>query len=126
MSAKPNRNRFIPFRKADVIDMCVNTSELPGADVKAFRELCQIFEAIFHFEFYSRLEKLKTCFAPFNPDADTRAVLNYSPAEKKDFQKQLVAEMTEVLTAANFEKITAQDLKQALDEESFLKIMLSK
>ncbi len=124
MSAKPNRNRFIPFRKADVIDMCVNTSELPKADVKAFRELCQILEAIFHFEFYSRLEKLKTCFAPFNPDADTRAVLQYSPAEKKDLQKQLVAEMTEVLTAANFEKITAQDLKQALEEESLFQIRL--
>ncbi len=119
-----NRNRFIPFRKADIVDMCVDTSQLDEADIKAFRELCQILEALFHFEFYSHLEKLKTSYAPFNPDADTRSVLKYSPNEKKDLQKQLVEEMTSVLTAANYEKITGQDLQQALGEESIFQIRL--
>ena len=118
------RNRFIPFRKADVIDMCVNESKLSRDDIEAFRDLCQILEAIFHFEFHGHLEKLKTCYAPFNPDADTRGVVNYTAAEKAALQKQLVAEMTAVLTAANFEKITAQDLKQALAEESIFQIRL--
>jgi len=124
VSVNINRNRFIPFRKADVVDMCVDASDLPGNEVKAFREFCQILEAIFHFEFHSHLEKLKTSYAPFNPDADTRGVFKYSQAEKKNLQKQLVAEMTAVLTAANFEKITAQDLKQALGEESLFQIRL--
>ena len=119
-----NRNRFIPFRKADIVDMCVDTSQLDEADIKAFKELCQILEALFHFEFYSHLEKLKTSYAPFNPDADTRSVLKYSPNEKKDLQKQLVEEMTSVLTAANYEKITGQDLQQALGEESIFQIRL--
>ncbi|MDJ0984569.1 MAG: TMEM143 family protein [Desulfobacterales bacterium] len=119
-----NRNRFIPFRKADIVDMCIDTSQLDEADIKAFRELCQILEALFHFEFYSHLEKLKTSYAPFNPDADTRSVLKYSPNEKKDLQKQLVEEMTSVLTAANYEKITGQDLQQALGEESIFQIRL--
>ena len=119
-----NRNRFIPFRKADIVDMCVDTSQLDEADIKAFRELCQILEALFHFEFYSHLEKLKTSYAPFNPDADTRSVLKYSPKEKKDLQKQLIEEMTSVLTAANYEKITGQDLQQALGEESIFQIRL--
>jgi hypothetical protein len=107
-----------------MIDMCVNESKLPRDDIEAFKDLCQILEAIFHFQFHSRLEKLKACYAPFNPDADTRGVFNYSAAEKKSLQKQLVAEMTAVLTAANFEKITAQDLKQALAEESIFQIRL--
>ena len=119
-----NRNRFIPFRKADIVDMCVDASKLPEADINDFRELCQIFEALFHFEFHSRLTKLKTCYAPFNPDADTRSVLKYSPVEKKDLHEQLVEEMTTVLTAANYEKVTAQDLKQALGEESIFQIRL--
>ena len=119
-----NRNRFIPFRKADIVDMCIDTSQLDEADIKAFRELCQILEALFHFKFYSHLEKLKTSYAPFNPDADTRSVLKYSPNEKKDLQKQLVEEMTSVLTAANYEKITGQDLQQALGEESIFQIRL--
>lgn len=124
MNANGNHNRFIPFRKADVVDMCVDASELPEAEINAFREFCQILEAILHYEFHDHLEKLKTCYAPFNPDADTRGVLKYSAAEKENLQKQLVAEMTAILTAANFEKITAQDLKQALGEESLFQIRL--
>ncbi len=124
MSANKNRNRFIPFRRADVVDMCIDDSTLPEGQVKAFREFCQILEAILHFEFHRRLEKLKTCYAPFNPDADTRGVHRHSAADKRDLQKQLVAEVTAVLKAANFEKVTAQDLKQALGEESLFQIRL--
>jgi hypothetical protein len=81
-------------------------------------------EALFHFEFHARLEKLKVCFGPFNPDADTRSIFSTSESEKKNLQKQLVSELTAVLDAANFEKVTAQDLKQALDEESLFQIRL--
>jgi hypothetical protein len=124
MTDNLNRNRFIPFRKTDVVDMCADESKLTPDKVSAFREFCQILEAIFHYEFHKTLEQLKTCYAPFNPDADTRNLVAYSPAEKKDLQKKLVAEMTAVLTAANFEQITARDLKQSLEEESLFQIRL--
>jgi hypothetical protein len=45
-------------------------------------------------------------------------------SEKKNLQKQLVSELTAVLDAANFEKITAEDLQQALGEESLFQIRL--
>jgi hypothetical protein len=124
MSGAMKNNRFIPFRKADVIQMCIKDLRLTDAEVIEFRQFCQILEALFHFEFHDRLEKLKTCYGPFNPDADTRKVFRYSEAEKKDLQKQLVSEMTAVLNAANFEKITAEDLQQALAEESLFQIRL--
>jgi len=124
MSGSMKRNRFIPFRKADLVEMCVKDLRLTEAEVKEFKEFCQILEALFHFEFHTRLEKLKTCYGPFNPDADTRKVYNYSEPEKKNFQKKLVSEMTAVLNAANFEKVTAEDLQQALAEESLFQIRL--
>ena len=124
MSGSMKRNRFIPFRKADLVEMCVKDLRLAEAEVKEFKEFCQILEALFHFEFHTRLEKLKTYYGPFNPDADTRKVYNYSEPEKKNFQKKLVSEMTAVLNAANFEKITAEDLQQALAEESLFQIRL--
>lgn len=104
--------------------MCIQDAQLTEAQVKELRDFCQILEALFHFEFYARLEKLKTCYRPFNPDADTRHVFSYSEAEKSKLQKQLVSEMTAVLDAANFEKVTAEDLKQALGEESLFQIRL--
>jgi hypothetical protein len=81
-------------------------------------------EALFHYEFHSNLEKLKACYSPFNPDADTHEITGYSESELKGFRKRLVTEMTTVLKAANFERITAEDLNQALSEESLFKIRL--
>jgi len=118
------RDRFIPFRKTDIITMCCDDSRMQAGDSEAFRELCRILEALFHFEFHRRLEALKNCYAPFNPDADTRLVDGYTSKEKKRLQQELVSEMTAVLDSANFEKITSEDLSQALAEESLFKIRL--
>ena len=124
MADSTRSDRFIPFTKSDVIEMCLKDAQLTKAEVKEFRDFCQILEALFHFEFHARLEKLKTCYGPFNPDADTRRVFKSSESGKNKLQKQLVSEMTAVLDAANFEKVTAKDLKQALAEESLFQIRL--
>lgn len=125
MSEKARRkNRYIPFRKSDIIEMCSKEACLPEGDVKEFQDFCEILEALFHFEFHKRMETLKNCYAPFNPDADTRTVFSYSEEDKKTLQKKLVAELTAILNAANFERVTADDLTQALGEESLFKIKL--
>ena len=124
MADTRTRDRFIPFRKTDIIAMCCDDSRMQASDRESFRELCRILEALFHFEFHRRLESIKNCYAPFNPDADTRLVGGYTSEEKKRLQKELVSEMTAVLNSANFEKITSEDLSQALTEESLFKIRL--
>ena len=125
MSVKGARkNRYIPFRKSDIVQMCLKEARLPEGNFDDFKEFCQILEALFHFEFHKRLETLKDCYDPFNPDADTRSVFKYSEDEKKTLQKKLVSEVTSILNAANYEKITANDLKMALGEESLFKIKL--
>jgi uncharacterized integral membrane protein len=124
MADDTNRNRFIPFRKADIVGMCGNDSRLQAGDAEEFSEFCRILEALFHFEFHQNLEALKNCYAPFNPDADTQLLTEYSPEEKQGLQKELVAQMTAVLNSANFEQITTEDLEQALAEESLFKIRL--
>ena len=60
MSSSMKRNRFIPFRKADLVEMCVKDLRLAEDEVKEFKDFCQILEALFHFEFHTRLERLKT------------------------------------------------------------------
>ena len=124
MADNPNRNRFIPFRKADIVAMCCNDARIQAGNAEEFCEFCRILEALFHFEFHQHLEALKNCYAPFNPDTDTQLLTEYAPEEKQQLQKELVAGMRAVLNAANFEQITAGDLEQALAEESLFKIRL--
>lgn len=118
------RTRFIPFRKSDIIEMCVNDSRLSEDDQKLFRQFCNILGSLIHFEFHHQVETLKNCYFPFNPDADTRLIYDRPEQEKKMLQKKLVETLTEVLNAANFQKITEADLEEALDEESLFKIRL--
>ena len=118
------RNRFIPFRKSDIIEMCINDSRLSEHDQNLFRQFCHILGSLIHFEFHHQVEMLKDCYSPFNPDADTRLNYDYSEQEKKELHKKLVETLTAILNAANFEKITKTDLEEALKEESLFKIRL--
>ena len=90
MSEQVARNRFIPFRKSDIVDMCLADSGLPATDHEAFREFCRILESIIHFEFHHLLGSLKDAYAPFNPDTDVRPLRTYTGAEKQALQKRLV------------------------------------
>ena len=124
MADDRRRNRFIPFRKADILAMCIEESGWTGDQAEKFREFYRILDALFHFEYHRNLETLKNCYAPFNPDADTRLLTQSAPEEKHKLQKELVTELTTVLNAANYEQVTAEDLEQALTEESLFKIRL--
>jgi len=124
MTGYQNRNRFIPFRKTDIIEMCINDSRLSEHDQNLFRQFCHILKSLIHFEFHHQVEMLKDCYSPFNPDADTRLNFDYSEQEKKALQKKLVEGLDAILNAANFQKITEADLEEALKEESLFKIRL--
>ncbi|HID04151.1 MAG TPA: DUF3754 domain-containing protein, partial [Desulfobacterales bacterium] len=124
MNKPISSNRFIPFRKTDLIKLCLSQGKLSVDDQHSFKTFCRLLESIFHFEFHQTLETLKDCYAPFNMDVDTQLVHQYSQDEKEKLQKQLVVTMTDILKAANYRKITSADLKEALAEESLFKIRL--
>ncbi|HIP40046.1 MAG TPA: DUF3754 domain-containing protein [Desulfocapsa sulfexigens] len=119
-----SRNRFIPFRKADLIKICLDQEKLSTDDQHSFKSFCRLLESIFHFEFHQTLETLKDCYAPFNMDVDTRMVQQYSQNEKEELQQKLVKTMTDLLKSANYRQITSKDLKEAIVEESLFKIRL--
>jgi hypothetical protein len=125
MADNLDRQRFIPFRKADVIEMCLLDNRLTDSQKNAFNDLCRVLEAIFHYEFHRVLENLKNCYAPFNPDADTRPIKVLSREERQHHQVELTRQMTKLLDAANFEPITADGLKASMAVESLFKIRLA-
>ncbi|HAK46104.1 MAG TPA: hypothetical protein DCO79_09350 [Spirochaeta sp.] len=69
MNATGHRERFIPFRKRDIIKMIIEDKGFkPSKDAESFGLLCGIVESIFHFDFHRDLEKLKDSYYPINPD----------------------------------------------------------
>ena len=117
------RERFIPYRRTDVIKMCQSDEQLSKYDVKSFLNFCQIITALFHFELHKRLEHLKECYAPFNPDSDTLYVAGDESSEK-ELKVKLENELKKVLEQANYEKVSESDLDDALRSESLFKVKL--
>ncbi|MCK5872831.1 MAG: DUF3754 domain-containing protein, partial [Methylococcales bacterium] len=119
------KERFIPFRKTDIIRLCLEDGGMPTSDNTMFNDVCSLISSIFHFKFHSNLELLKECYAPVNPDLDTRLVFSKTAEEKKQLDVRLISELKILLNAANFEEITQADLDRALEEESLFKIKLN-
>lgn len=115
--------RFIPFRKADVVAMCVD--EVSNTERDGFRDFVELLASLLHQEFRGRLETLKDTYHPFNPDADLRTIREPSVDERAAAQERLVEELTALAEAANFERISADDLDRAFAEESLVKVRLA-
>ena len=83
--------RFIPFRRSDIIKMCINDDGIPSENAQAFESFCEILSGIFHYKMHKSLETLKDCYAPFNPDTDTVLIDELSSGDKKNDELRLFA-----------------------------------
>lgn len=111
--------RFIPYRKHDIVEMCLEDNLLPGQE-ENFRSLYHMLDSIFHFEFHRIIESLKDNYAPIDPDSDTRPYENASHPVDSNFVELLDG----LLEKANYERVTEDDLNQALNESSLFRIRL--
>ena len=114
--------RYIPFRKHDIITMCVK--ELAKDQQTSFKQLCELLASLIHFQYHGTLESLKNNYAPFDPNSDTRLINSVTDEQKAQCQRDFARDFANVLNAANFEVITHQDLQDALNEESLFKVRL--
>lgn len=111
--------RFIPYRKNDIVEMCLQDNLLPGQE-EGFRHLSYKLSILFHLEFHQVIESLKNSYASVDPDSDTRQPGLTKHQSEKDFVDILGG----LLEKANFERITEAELNQALNKSSLFKISL--
>jgi len=116
-------DRFIPFRKQDIVEMCLQEIETQTSKA-SFRQFCELLSSLIHYEYHGLLETLKSNYVPFDPNSDTRQIIPFSSEQRAECQNAFASDFAKVLDAANFEVITEQDLKDALNEESLFKVRL--
>jgi hypothetical protein len=125
MQPSINKDRFIPLRKTDLIQACLDDGRLSPDQINAFKTLCQLIVSTLHFEYHQFLEELKDSYAPFDPNSDTLVVTKLTDDILQLKQANFTSRFTQILNAANFEKVTDQDLQEALQEESLFKVRLA-
>lgn len=111
--------RFIPYRKHDILEMCLEDNLLPGQE-DDFRALYKMLDSIYHFQFHKIVEEMKDAYAPIDPDAVTRQYKNATKVPRAHFIELL----RELLEKANYESVTEAELNAAMQESSLFKISL--
>ena len=120
MAVYTDREAFIPYRKADIVELCISDGKLSPEDAQKFREFSEILGAYYHFDFHADLEKLKDNFAPYDPDADTKPLQEPLEQQRLEMGKNLVDGLSKTLERANYSRLTDEELDKALNEESLI------
>lgn len=119
------REKFIPVRAADLIQRLSADATLTPAERDLFQQFCRLLMATFHYEYHDHLKELKDLYARFDPDADTIVPESLSPAADQRQADALFERLGWLLERANFERLTAGDIKQALNAASDWGLQLS-
>jgi len=113
--------RFIPFRKSDLVSMCLENTTLNPEKIALFETVADSIEEYFSRDFYQQKKKLKAAYSPVDPNADTREIPHLKSAqETSSFQELLET----VLERANYERVEEKGLQKALNSTSLFQVRL--
>ncbi len=113
----PAPEAFIPVTRQALANRLANNDD-GRSDLEACLRLNRLLGLWRHEHYRRQLTRLRNCYLPFSPDRDTRRVLRFDAAERAAMQRELVEGVTELLTRANYQRLTASDLDAILNENS--------
>ncbi len=116
MAEYRDREHFIPLRKSDLIELLCRDKKMSRGERDSFRQFCTLLSSVFHFEYLKQLEELKDAYAPFDPDADTKALHEVSAEERTKDEEQLFEQFAALMERANFKLLTREEMERALQE----------
>ena len=122
-SGAAERDRFIPVRKTDILDALIRHGRLRGGEAESFRLLARLLGAIYHFEYFDRLETLRNDYFYFNPDLPHDMAVD--PALIARSHDEMIATLVGVLEKADFVEVTAADLARSHRERHELKVEIA-
>ncbi|MEM7727223.1 MAG: TMEM143 family protein [Cyanobacteria bacterium P01_A01_bin.45] len=120
MTVSDNREAFIPYRRSDIINLCLEDGGLNSADAKKFTDFCQILSAYYHFRFHKTLESIKDNYVPFNPSTDIKSLKELAFTEYDDMEANVVDAFEHILERANYIKLPLSSVKKSLGSTSLI------
>jgi len=122
-SAHDGRDQFIPVRKCDITDALIEHGQLTSEASKSqFRQVCRMLGAIFHYEYFERLEALRRDYYYFDPENDPRS--RFDKASLDRAYGQLIESFTAVLKGANFVEVSHDEVQQEHRESALVRVSL--
>ncbi len=122
MEAHDNREAFIPYRRSDIIKLCLDDGQLNTADTEKFQDFCEILSSFYHFRFHKTLEIIKENYAPFNPNTDVEALVPPKREQYEEMESKVIDGFEHIMERANYIKLPESVVKEALDQESLIQL----
>jgi hypothetical protein len=116
-----DRGHFIAVRKTDLLDALIAHGQLADdARRGLFRQVCLLLAAIYHYEYFAELERLRDDYFYFNPEIEPHARLDHAALERA--YADLVQSFTTVLADANFVEMSHAEIEQAHRQRQVMRI----
>lgn len=115
MAEYSDREHYIPLRKRDLIDFLAKDSRLDRQHREAFRQFCRLVSAVWHFEYYETLERIKDAYAPFDPDATIPPLQEITPEQRHEQIDRLFTQIALLVEKANYIRLSRKDIEAAVE-----------
>lgn len=122
MTTRVTREHYIPFNRAELIDLCLADDTLDNTQAAGFRRFCEILAAFKHHEFHKKLEHLKELFRPVNPDNPHGASDALDAETCRAATTRLREEFESLLERANFERVDDSALIEAFTKHALIQL----
>ena len=120
-SGTGERDHFIPARKIDVLNAVIAHGALASEpEREKFRQFCRLLGAIYHYEYFDQLERLRNDYFYFSPDLDSHTRFDSATVERA--YGDLVDALTKVLHGANFVEVTQEEIERAHREHGIVRV----
>jgi hypothetical protein len=115
------RDHFIPVRKIDVVNAVIAHGALASEpEREKFRQFCRLLGAIYHYEYFDQLERLRNDYFYFSPETDGHARFDSATVERA--YVDLMDALTKVLHGANFIEVPHDEIERAHREHGIVRI----
>jgi hypothetical protein len=118
------RDQFIPVRKADLLDALIEHGPL-GSEVERaeFRQTCRVLAAIYHYQYFEQLERLRHDYFYFDPELDPHA--HFDNAALEAAYVDLIGSLTAVLKRANFVEMFHAEIEEAHRQRKAMRVQVA-
>jgi hypothetical protein len=105
-------DQFIPVRKSDILSALVDQGDCKSDEEREkFRRLCDMLAAIYHYDYFQTLERLRNDYYYFSPEVAPHAALDHAARER--CYGDLVQSLEQVLKEANFTELPHAEIGDA-------------
>ncbi len=116
------RDQFIPARKSDILNALAGGQFRSDGEREKFNQVCRLLAAIYHYEYFDRLERLRDAYFYFNPELETHARIERAALDRA--YADLVELLTAVLKGANFVELTHAEIAQAHRQRALIRVAI--